>query len=499
VWNGSAFVAWRLDAASGTKLGEVRGPAGSPIWDASFTDDGRVIYLGVVDGRFQVFDNGAAITDAPYAVLGARETHGTIRFLNRDGWDWTVDEVPLPAVAPATPYDEIGPDRTPEIPLVPPPVVSDEPASAWDHFFYPQLRAPTVVVVSSGVPHVGLVLGGGDRLGFQRWSIAGYVQPRNSGNNTLHWGGDIAYLNTMLAPYQIIAAGSWIDWVDPVSTDDPNVTLAEDRRTRDASLTIARTWRETLTTALSGVYTDDFDRPPMETGIRRHLGGPALTLAWVSGDSTHYTGLRRALIASVGTAYYPKQLSSFAGTIYDVGGQIGGVAPLPFGRRHTLTVALRGRALVARDDTGLLQLGGDSGFGILYNHSSISEEPPEFDDLRFPPKLRFIEPLRGYEDYAITTDRAAVADIAWRYPLIIDKGVAATLWVLPSSFVRELDFELFAAGAIDRRHDQHAAVGAAVELRINFLRLPLLVIYQIARRVRDDDALTQLIGIGPDL
>jgi len=116
-----------------------------------------------------------------------------------------------------------------------------------------------------------------------------------------------------------------------------------------------------------------------------------------------------------------------------------------------------------------------------------------------PPKLRFIEPLRGYEDYAITTDRATVADVSWRYPLIIDKGVAATLWVLPSSFLRELDFELFASGAIDRHHDQHAAVGAAVELRINLLRLPLLVIYQIARRVRDDDALTQLVGIGPDL
>jgi hypothetical protein len=498
VWDGSAFVAWRLDAASGAKLGEVRGPNGSPIWDASFTDDGRVIYLGVVAGRFQVLDNGNAITDAPYAVLGAREAHGTIRFLNRDGWQWTVDEVALPAAAPATPYDEAAPVAASRG-LTVPAIVSDEPASAWDHFFFPQLRSPTVILVSSSVPHIGLVLGGGDRLGQQRWSIAGYVQPRNSGNNTLHWGGDIAYLNTMLAPYSILATGSWIDWVDPVSTDDPNVTLAGDRRTRDAALTIARTWRETLTTAVSAVYTDDFDRPPMDVGLRRYLGGPALTLSWVSGDSTLYTGLRRALLATTSTAFYPKELSSFAGTIYDLGGSVGAVIPLPFGRRHTLTVSVRERALIARDDTGLLQLGGDSGFGILYNRSSISETPPAFDDLRFPPKLRFIEPLRGYEDYAITTDRATVADASWRYPLIIDKGVAATLWVLPASFVRELDFELFASGAVDRHHDQHAAVGGAVELRINLFRLPLLVIYQIARRVRDDDALTQLVGIGPDL
>jgi hypothetical protein len=178
---------------------------------------------------------------------------------------------------------------------------------------------------------------------------------------------------------------------------------------------------------------------------------------------------------------------------------VGAIVPLPFGRRHILTATLRGRALVARDDTNLLELGGTSGLDELWRWRSSSAAPPAFDGTRFPPNLRFVEALRGYEDYAITTDRAAIATLTWRYPLILDRGVAATLWVLPASFVRELDLALFATGAIDRGNDLHAAAGAALSLRMSLLRVPLLIAYQIARRVRDDDALTQLVGLAIDL
>jgi len=505
VWDGQAFVAWVLDAATGARLAELRGP-GTPIWDPSFTDDGRVMMLGVVDGRFQVWIDGRAVTDAPYAVLAARGARGTIRFLNREDWRWTLDEVAepgSPADAPPAPSPGASPPGVAPSPTgtpsLTPAALSDQPYSPWEHLFYPQLRSPVFVGASTGLPHIGVVLGGGDRLGMQRWSISGYVQPRGKITDELHWGADAEYLNTMLAPWQIIATAGFIDWVDPITTDDPDVTLAEERRTRDASLSLARTWRGTLTTALSGVYTDDRVQPPGEPSFRRRLGGPALSLAWVSGESTAYTGLRRALIAGASAAYYPRALSSFAGDIYDTGGTLGAIAPLPLGRRHILSATLRGRALLARDDTDLLQLGGDSGLAELWSGRSVSAAPPALDTRRFPPNLRFIEPLRGYEDYAIATDRAAIAELSWRYPLIIDRGVAATLWVFPASFVRELDFELFATGAIDRRNNLHAATGAAISLRMALFRVPLLVAYQIARRVRDDDALTQLVGLAIDL
>jgi len=89
--------------------------------------------------------------------------------------------------------------------------------------------------------------------------------------------------------------------------------------------------------------------------------------------------------------------------------------------------------------------------------------------------------------------------VAWRYPLIIDRGVGATLGFLPASFLREIDLELFATGALDALRHQHAAGGAVVSLRFTLFRAPLLVAYQIARRVRDDRALTQLVGLTVDL
>lgn len=498
VWNGTAFVAWVLDAATGARLAELGG-AGTPIYDASFTDDGRAIYLGEVDGRFQLVIDGRALTDAPYAVLAPRSTAGTIRFLNRDGWEWTLDEVPLPT-ATTEPAPSSSPVASePTSPASPPPatpaVLSDQPYSPWEHFWFPQLRSPVIVVFSSGLPHLGVVLGGGDRLGMQRWSISGYAQPPGLGSSHTRWGGDAEYLNTMLAPWRIIATAGLVDWSDPISTDDPQVFLAEDRRTRDASLSLSRTWRETLTTTLSTVYTDDFDRPPNTAGFGRHLGGPSLSLAWASVESTPYTGARRAVLLDASAAYYPHALSTFTGDIYDTGGAIGAIVPLPLGRRHILSARLRGRALLARDDTDLLQVGGDSGIASLWTRRSISTDPPGFDSRRFPPNLRFIEPLRGYDDYAITTDRAALADLAWRYPLIIDRGVAATLGFLPASFLRQLDLELFASGALDRHRNAHAAAGAAISLSIVALRVPLLVTYQIARRLRDDEALTQLVGV----
>jgi hypothetical protein len=503
VWNGAAFVAWVIDAATGARLGELGG-AGTPVWDASFTDDGRAMYLGVIDGRFQVMIDGQPVTDAPYAVLAARAGRGTIRFMNRERWSWTLDEVALsvpdvPGEGAAPLADPVaaspGPALTP--PLAIAGSASDEPYSAWEHFWFPQLRSPIVLAFSDhGPPHIGAILGGGDRLGMQRWSIAGYVEPPGGLSSALHGGAAAEYLNTMLAPWQIDATAGFVDWVDSVGTADPAVSITSERRTRDASLSVARTWRDTLTTTVGGNFAEDTEQLAGELAVRRRLAGPVASFDWASIESTRYTGARRALYVAGSAGYYPHALSSFAGDIYDTRGLVATRLPLPLGRRHTVLAELRGRALISRDATGLLQLGGDAVFEQLFSGSSVATPPPDFDDRRFPASYRFIEPLRGYEDYAVTTDRAVIGDLAWDYPLIVDRGYAATFGFLPASFVRELDFELFAAGAIDRAGAQHAAVGARLTLSFVLLRFPLLLDYQLARRVRDDDAVTQRVGIG---
>src|SRR5262249_47683595 len=163
----------------------------------------RIIYVGgaPADAGFQVYgydlDDGRIdkLTDAPYLAFQPNAADGrTLRFLNRDGWQWTLDEVPLPArpaapapaapsvTAPAPPHpsapaaprstarppgvtapdappapDAAAPAPPPETAPAPrpetappppveviPTIVSDQPASPIDHLFVPHLYGPTV-------------------------------------------------------------------------------------------------------------------------------------------------------------------------------------------------------------------------------------------------------------------------------------------------------------------------------------------------------------------
>lgn len=539
VWDGHAFVIWILDAATGRTLA-TEGGRGLPVYDASFTSDGRPMWLGVVNGRFQVVIDGYAISDAPYAAFQPREANGSIRFLDREGWEWELSEIATPPAAQVEPTPATASNGTamsngvttsnvttgpngattpnaatastfggaaPGLTLDRPIVHSDEAYSAFDHLFYPSTRAPSIVV-GGGFPHLGLILGGADRLDLQRWSLAGYIQPvvQDVGDHN-HYGAAAQYTNAMLAPIYITGAASFLDWAENVgdapteAEPDPPI-IVEDHRTRDASLLIYRTWRQSFTLGIGGIYSDDRARIESQNlAGRARVGGPTVSMQWVSAETTRYTGPRRALSLSSTTSYYPQQLSTFMGDIRDVGGSIGVVLPLPFGRRHTITAVARGRALIAHDDTGLLQVGGDSALGFLWNRSSVSMTPPEFNEQYFP--LRFVEPLRGYEDFSITTDQAGLGELSWKYPLIIDRGTAA-LWFLPAMYLRQLDLEAFAAGAItenpmDHKMDKHYDVGGALSLHIVFLRIPLIVQYQLARRLVDDKALTQFVGIGADI
>jgi hypothetical protein len=106
-WNGAAFAIWMIDAQSGAVTAELRDQG--PLYDPAFLDDGRLVYMASIDGRFQVQlrDTPQAppvtLTDAPYTVLAPRGSGKTLRFLNRQGWSWTLDEVPVPAAQPAAP------------------------------------------------------------------------------------------------------------------------------------------------------------------------------------------------------------------------------------------------------------------------------------------------------------------------------------------------------------------------------------------------------------
>ena len=238
------------------------------------------------------------------------------------------------------------------------------------------------------------------------------------------------------------------------------------------------------------------------------MAGPSLALSYFAGDITAYSGRYRALSASLRAALYPQAGNTLDADFGDVRAELAVTTPLPLSRRHTLSLRTRGRQLVGLRDRGLLQLGGASGFISLAQNSS-EPTPADFDnDAILPTSVRFIEVLRGFEDFAIAADRAAVADLTYRYPLIIDRGTATTLWILPSMFVRQLNLELFGASALTGLPDDlsggldnfdgylHVAAGAALSLDFVLWRLPLSLRYQFAQRVTDDEAAVHDVGLG---
>jgi hypothetical protein len=148
----------------------------------------------------------------------------------------------------------------------------------------------------------------------------------------------------------------------------------------------------------------------------------------------------------------------------------------------------------------LLQIGGVGPFLPLYERA-IDADPPGYGADRFlPERVRFVELLRGFEDHAIGADRVVIGDLTYRYPIIIDHGFASTLWLFPSLFFRQLDLELFAAAALDDIDDLdqrlHAATGGSLALQLASWRLPLTLRYQVARRLTDDRAVVQELGLG---
>ena len=83
-----------------------------PVHDASWVDDHRVVFLGgaPADAGFQVYDYDLdsgkirKLTEAPFLAFQPSATGGqTLRFLNREGWEWTLDEIPLPPREPPPP------------------------------------------------------------------------------------------------------------------------------------------------------------------------------------------------------------------------------------------------------------------------------------------------------------------------------------------------------------------------------------------------------------
>ena len=267
-----------------------------------------------------------------------RAAGGTVRFLNRDGWHWTLDEVALPPSAPIPPPD---PNAAPPPPPIPTPrpwrplpisreplVLSDEPASSFDHLLVPHLYGPTFVTTGRSAFLIGAVLSGSDRLFKHRWALAGYYL--GAGQNLP--SGSFAYANRQLAPVTLTLVASEFQFHDT----PPGRSAHPARQTRvhplparpQLSASASRTFYGnpvSLDFALLESY-----RPgdPVVTIPLRRLAGPRLSASYVGAVTSPYTGPRKLLALSGSFAGYPIGLSTLDFGFVDAAGEVAVTLPL---------------------------------------------------------------------------------------------------------------------------------------------------------------------------
>jgi hypothetical protein len=507
-----------LDAETGAMMAAPPAPFG-PALEASWIDDERIVYVAEAQGRMQVFVGNLAggtwqrVSKAPYLAFNPQSDGRVVRFLNREGWTWTLDEVFLPEV-PATPVgaEAGGNAKGPWVGMVtagsspklvlretdspepstayrrrlnvePPPerVVSDEPYSQLDGLLNPQVRGPWFVARDSYSVVTGVGALGGDRLGYHRWALGVGVdlsEPQPS--------AQFDYRNSLLAPLFInVSVGRYVsrERVDQEGPDGhvPDIVAKE----MLAAIALQRSWYDSVIVwgwRLNDVVRE-FDNE--ESAERRRFVGAFLGAGYGAAERTPYSGVRRRLSFGSSSTYFPKGLSTVDFHVVDVGGNAGFVIPLPLSRRHTLRIDGRGRTLRgAPEALGLLQVGG--GGGVLAGFPDVTGDRAAGV---LPPSLRFFEPLRGFEDLARYGSHVVSGEVAYRFPFIIDQGTASSLSFMPSSFLREVALEPFGAGATLLDDSDPAWVaGGSLDVGVAFWLIPLDLRFQLARRFSDDES-----------
>ncbi len=516
-YDGARFGLALYDATTGKRLRAI--PTGALVAsDASWTDDGRIVFLGsprAADG-FQVHvldlrdDSTTQLSRAPYLAFAPQATRGSVRFLNREGWAWTLDEIALPppralpppevAATPAPPADApvaaVAPAMPPAIPpgeppaAAPPAIVSDAPASALDRLFVPALRSPIFGTTSADDVLVGLSMSGADRLEQHRWTLTGFYE-----TVTRRPSVSFDYTNRQLAPVTLSLGASQTSErqsffaVAPSGATMPVYAIERDRTI------VAKVSRALYGNPIfAGARFDErtlldsvFDDAPMR------LGGVYAGATFEGVESTPYTGTRRLFLASAYLATYPSTLGTLGTDLVDVRAEIAFTTPLPLLRRHRLSVYLVTRDVVG-DSAPVMGVGGLPS-SIVWRRPDASVPDPDTDV--HLPFASFSESLRGFEDAPFATNGLQYAEAVYRYPFIIDWGSASTFGVLPSFFVRELDLNLYGVAARDEAPGvavrDHVATVGSLSLSTVFGEMPLRLMYQITRRETDDHGLTQLL------
>ena len=467
----------------------------APRW----LEDGRILFVREYQERWQahVLDLAAGgeplrITDAPHLVMDVAAQGGAVVFLNREDFDFSLDRVPL-APAPAGTAA-----RAPPSPLPPPiqsqvppqvsapylghelSIVSDEPYSPLEHFFIPELHAPYVYALPDTVPkryigYAGLALAGQDRLGLNQYSLL--IQSNTKEPIPTF---SFSYANALASPWYLQLNAARL--------------TQSGMRDLQASLSMSRTFWNTPVSLEVLALRRDWYSTSERPGVRTSLVGPQASISYFSGESTSYGGTQWGIGGSLGAGVYPLAFDN-ASPFADVRAELDAYVPgLPLLLRDSLQLSAVVRVLPNAPD-GLLQVGGVPLGSLTYQRRQGPEDTRELP-LRLQTGSPFTENVRGYEDFALSARNVLVAGARYRYHFIFDRGWASFLWLGPSFFISELDFEAFGSWARTDLSSNHRAVGAALFLNTTFAQsLPFAVFYQYARRFDDGLGDLHLVGV----
>lgn len=497
--------------------------------DTFWIDDEHLLYLREEQARFQVVvrvpgtSTEQIVSNAPYVAFNPRPHGQSLRFLNREGFKWTLDEIAMPAIdvtAKAAPLLErsesveagvspewggrsaqAGPIATSpdtivgyrEIEL--PRVQTDVPYSKLDGLFFPRLRVPFVgfSAVTGRAEEVQLLaslsISGMDELGFHAWALTGLYE---TVDQNFSWSVD--YANMQLAPV-VVLLSAYESWTQLLLLDPGQSTTTTSFRRRDRGLQLLffRAFYDIpLSFGILGFEEEEID---VILASHRRFVGAQFATGYGAGRASAYGGTQRLLSSSVSASFFPEQIGSDF-SLADLRNESAIHTPLPLSSRHRLRIAGRARGLLGvPEGRQLMRVGGFAADPLF--HSQTRAAQPVATGL-LPGPLRFVERLRGFEDLGLATNQALLGDVNYRYPIIIDRGSATSLWFFPASFMSQINLELFGSAATFLDGDLHAAVGGSVDVNFSIWLLPFQLRYQLAQRLTDDEALvhTVLFGVG---
>jgi len=456
----------------------------APRW----LDEGRLVFVREHEGRWQahVLDlvaggEPACITDAPHLVMDvAPRGDSEVVFLNREGFDFSLDTAPVVPRPPSTAPVEAPPSSAPYLGHALD-ILSDEPYSTLERFFLPELRAPYIYSLPDvadperSVIYGGLALAGQDRLGMHQYSLL--VQADTALRDP---SLSFTYGTALAAPWTVQVSGARL--------------REAGRRDLQASLSVSRSFWTTPVSARLLALRRDWFTTSSRPGVRASLLGPEASVSFTSGESTSYGGTQRGLGLTLSAGVYPLAFDD-ARPFAEVRGELSAVVPgLPGVKRDNLFLSLVGHALPNAPD-GLFQVGGVPLGAFTYQRRQGPEDSRSIP-LGLQPGVSFVEPLRGYEDFALDARNVLIASARYRYRVIFDYGWTTFFWLGPSFFISQLELEAFGAWARTDLRDDHRAAGGALYLRTNFGQaLPMSLFYQYARRFDDGLGHLHLVGI----